>query len=113
MIGICNGFQILLEAGMLPGAMHQNEGLKFVCKLVNLRVENNATPFTAALRKRTGQSRYRSLITRATISSIAAGLAELEGNGQIVVRYCDEDGEITQRVQSQRIARQHRRRLQP
>ncbi len=45
-IGICNGFQILVEAGLLPGALMKNSSLKFVCKWVNIRVENNNTPFT-------------------------------------------------------------------
>ena len=93
-IGICNGFQILLEAGMLPGAMHQNEGLKFVCKLVNLRVENNETPFTSGYER--GQ------IVKIPIAHHegnyfidAAGLAEIEASGQIVVRYSDESGGTT------------------
>lgn len=93
-IGICNGFQILLEAGMLPGAMHQNEGLKFVCKLVNLRMENNETPFT------TGYERGQ--ILKVPIAHHEgnyfidpAGLAEIEANGQVVVRYCDDAGETT------------------
>lgn len=93
-IGICNGFQILLEAGMLPGAMHQNEGLKFVCRLVNLRVENNVTPFT------TGYERGQ--VVKIPVAHHEgnyfideAGLADLEANGQIVVRYCEENGEIT------------------
>src|SRR6202158_2576070 len=46
-LGICNGFQVLVEAGLLPGAMMRNAGLRFVCKWVNLRVENLQTPFTA------------------------------------------------------------------
>ncbi len=93
-IGICNGFQILLEAGMLPGAMLQNRGLKFVCKLVSLRVDNNETPFTGAYGK--GQ------VVRVPIAHHegnyfidTAGLAEIEANGQVVVRYCDEAGETT------------------
>jgi phosphoribosylformylglycinamidine synthase len=93
-MGICNGFQILLEAGMLPGAMHQNEGLKFVCKLVNLRVENTKTPFTSFYKK--GQ------VIKVPIAHHEgnyfideAGLAELEANGQIVLRYCDELGSLT------------------
>src|SRR3990167_1166355 len=45
-IGICNGFQILLESGLLPGAMLRNESLKFICRFVHLRVENTDTPFT-------------------------------------------------------------------
>ena len=48
-LGICNGFQILLEAGLLPGALMRNIGLKFVCRYVNLRVENADTPFTQHL----------------------------------------------------------------
>src|SRR5512136_1994988 len=47
-IGICNGFQILLEAGLLPGAMRRNRSLKFICKDTYVRVENAATPFTSA-----------------------------------------------------------------
>lgn len=93
-IGICNGFQILLEAGMLPGAMHQNEGLKFVCRLVNLRVENVDTPFTG---------RYReNQLVRIPIAHHEGnyfidegGMRELEDNKQIIMRYCDVNGEIT------------------
>jgi len=93
-IGICNGFQILLEAGMLPGAMHQNEGLKFVCKQVNLRVENNETPFTADYER--GQVIGVPIAHHEGNYFIdETGLAELEANGQVVVRYCDEEGETT------------------
>ncbi len=49
-IGICNGFQILLEAGMLPGAMLRNTDMRFICRFVDVRVENNRTPFTGASR---------------------------------------------------------------
>ncbi len=93
-IGICNGFQILLEAGMLPGAMHQNEGLKFVCRLVSLRVENNGTPFTTeygcdqVIRVPIAHHEGNYFIDD-------ADLAELEANSQIVFRYCDENGEAT------------------
>ena len=45
-MGVCNGFQILLEAGLLPGAMRRNEGLKFICRNVGLKVENNQSMFT-------------------------------------------------------------------
>ena len=93
-IGICNGFQILLEAGMLPGAMHQNEGLKFVCKLVNLRVDNNVTPFTAGYEA--GQVIKIPIAHHEGNYFIDnAGLAELEAGGQIVVRYCEESGQTT------------------
>jgi phosphoribosylformylglycinamidine synthase len=92
--GICNGFQILCESGLLPGALMRNAGLHFVCKHVNLRVENGNTPFT---------SQYES----GTVLSIPVAHAEgnytcddatfneLEENGQIVFRYSDENGEIT------------------
>src|SRR5712675_216277 len=48
-LGICNGFQVLVESGLLPGAMRQNESLRFVCRWVNLRVESNATAFTGEI----------------------------------------------------------------
>ncbi|MHB1361088.1 MAG: phosphoribosylformylglycinamidine synthase subunit PurQ [Thermoleophilia bacterium] len=93
-IGICNGFQVLLEAGMLPGAMHQNEGLKFVCKLVNLRVENDTIPFTAGYEP--GQVIKIPIAHHEGNYFIdAAGLAELEANDQIVVRYCGESGQTS------------------
>src|SRR5438067_11023785 len=50
-LGICNGFQILCEAGLLPGALMRNSGLKYVCKPVHVRVENTDTPFTNACRE--------------------------------------------------------------
>lgn len=92
-LGICNGFQILLEAGLLPGAMMQNSGLKFVCRHVYLRVENADTPFTNAARP--GQ------VLRIPIAHHAGNyyadantIALLEANGQVVLRYCDERGEV-------------------
>jgi phosphoribosylformylglycinamidine synthase len=90
-LGICNGFQILLEAGLLPGAMLRNSGLRFICRHVHLRVESTDTPFTAAA-------------TRGQILKIPiahgdgnytcddATLAELERNNQIVFRYTTPDG---------------------
>ncbi len=93
-LGICNGFQILLEAGLLPGAMLRNDNLKFVCKYVSLRTENNQTPFTSNLKK--GE------ILRIPIAHgegnyflEAEKLKELNANHQVVFRYCDEKGEIT------------------
>ena len=96
-LGICNGFQVLLEAGLLPGAMQQNQKLKFICRLVSLRVENDSLPFTSAYRK--GQ------VIKAPIAHHEGnyfidrdGLDELEANNQVVLRYCDEDGEATAAV---------------
>ena len=96
-LGICNGFQVLLEAGLLPGAMQQNQKLKFICRLVSLRVENDSLPFTSAYSK--GQ------VIKAPIAHHEGnyfidrdGLDELEANNQVVLRYCDEDGEATAAV---------------
>jgi len=94
-LGICNGFQVLTEAGLLPGALLRNQSLKFICRDVTLRVENSETLFTNAASK-------GSLLT----IPIAHGdgnyftdpdtLASLEANGQIVFRYCDREGRITE-----------------
>jgi len=92
-LGICNGFQILIEAEFLPGALLQNDSLKFVCKWINLRVENNKTPFThkmkngdvLALPIAHGEGRY-----------FADNLKELEENDQIVFKYSDENGKYNQ-----------------
>ena len=87
-IGICNGFQVLCEAGMLPGALRKNAGLKFLCKWVDVMVENASTPFTSAAE--VGQ------VLRIPINHFEGNwyctpqeLAEMEGNGQIVLRYVD------------------------
>ncbi len=93
-IGICNGFQILLEAGLLPGAMLRNRSLRFVCRYVTVLAENTATPFTTRLRQGKvlripvahGEGNY-------TID--AKGLAVLKKNNQIVFRYCDARGDST------------------
>jgi phosphoribosylformylglycinamidine synthase len=70
-LGVCNGFQILLEAGLLPGAMKRNENLKFMCRPVNLKVVNNETSFTSAYQKD---------------EVISVPIAHGEGN-----YYCDEE----------------------
>jgi phosphoribosylformylglycinamidine synthase len=93
-IGICNGFQILLEAGLLPGAMLRNQSLKFVCRFVHLRVENTDTPFTRKTRK--GEV-LKIPVAHGEGNYFTDGetLGLLEKNGQIVVRYSDEKGELT------------------
>jgi phosphoribosylformylglycinamidine synthase len=85
-LGICNGFQILCEAGMLPGALRKNAGLKFLCKWVDLRVENADTPFTS--RATEGQ------VLRIPINHFEGNwyctdeqLAEVKASNRIVVRY--------------------------
>ncbi|BFU96159.1 MAG: Phosphoribosylformylglycinamidine synthase 1 [Nitrospira sp.] len=93
-LGICNGFQILLEAGLLPGAMLRNRGLHFVCRDVFVRVENAATPFTSAC---TPGQVLRIPIAHAEGSYYTdpVTLAGLQANAQVVFRYCTEDGRVT------------------
>jgi phosphoribosylformylglycinamidine synthase subunit PurQ / glutaminase len=93
-IGICNGFQILLEAGLLPGAMQKNRSLKFRCETVNLLVEQTKSPFTQRARK--GQV-LRIPIAHGEGNYFAdpETLKELNQNGQIAFRYCDAKGAIT------------------
>lgn len=92
-LGICNGFQILLEAGLLPGAMLHNQQLRYVCKQVYLRCETNETLFTNNLHQGQvlqvpvahGEGNYFTDDDR---------LKKLQDNDQIVFRYCNEEGEI-------------------
>ncbi|MDP2807936.1 MAG: phosphoribosylformylglycinamidine synthase subunit PurQ [bacterium] len=91
-IGICNGFQILLESGLLPGAMMVNRGLQFVCQTVNLVTERNDLAFTNKLDKKQ--------VIRIPIAHKEGNyyldqksLEELEDNGQVVFRYCDQNGQ--------------------
>ncbi|MCH7987373.1 MAG: phosphoribosylformylglycinamidine synthase subunit PurQ [Acidobacteria bacterium] len=92
-LGICNGFQILLEAGLLPGAMLRNRRLKFLCRFVHLRVETTDTPFTTACQA--GQV-LKMPIAHMDGNYFAgeATLRELERNHQIVFRYATPAGEI-------------------
>lgn len=93
-LGICNGFQILCEAGMLPGALARNASLRFVCKPVNLKVENFRTPFTSTLEEGRllnipvahGDGRY---------VADEETLQQLEEKGRVVFRYVDEHGRPT------------------
>ncbi|MHB8873871.1 MAG: phosphoribosylformylglycinamidine synthase subunit PurQ [Myxococcaceae bacterium] len=85
-LGICNGFQILTEAGLLPGALLQNLSRKFICREVELVVENTQTPFSRTFQK--GQ-RVRMPIAHADGNYFIddEGLARLEGEGRVVFRY--------------------------
>lgn len=93
-LGICNGFQILTEAGLLPGALLPNANLEFRCQWVYLRVERTDTPFTGALAVGQvlrlpvahGQGRY---------FAPPEELARLEARGQVLFRYCDASGALT------------------
>jgi phosphoribosylformylglycinamidine synthase len=93
-MGICNGFQILTEAGMLPGALMRNEHLRFVCRDVHLRTETTATPFTSQLSE--GQIIQLHIAHgEGNYFADEATLDALERNGQVVFRYCDSEGRIT------------------
>lgn len=92
-MGICNGFQILCESGLLPGALMRNQGLKYICKPVNIRVENNDTPFTH-------------LCTKGEVLQVPIGhmegnyfcddatLKQLQTEQRIIFRYSTPDGTI-------------------
>ena len=92
-LGICNGFQILLEAGLLPGAMLRNNGLKYRCEHVHVRVEQTDTPFTSAasagqvLRIPIGHGEGNYL-------RAAGHAAKLEANRQVIFRYTDPQGRV-------------------
>jgi phosphoribosylformylglycinamidine synthase I len=93
-LGICNGFQILCESHLLPGALVRNAGLKFLCKQVHLRVENTQTPWTNAARP--GQV-LRVPIAHGEGCYMAdpETLAELNSAGRVLFRYCDPTGSTT------------------
>jgi phosphoribosylformylglycinamidine synthase subunit PurQ / glutaminase len=93
-LGICNGFQILCEAGLLPGALMRNAGLRYICRQVSLRTETAESPFTHTLTK--GQ------VLKIPIGHMEGNyfcdevtLAQLNRQDRIVFRYCTPDGEVT------------------
>jgi len=94
-LGICNGFQVLLEAGLLPGAMLRNDSLQFRCRPVHVRVESTRTPFTRTLRE--GQV-LRMPIAHGEGNYYAPQIlaTRLGDEGQIVFRYSDADGRVTE-----------------
>ncbi len=92
-LGICNGFQILCEAGLLPGALRRNHGSHFVCRDVFLRVENNANPFLQ-LTNRGDVLRMPIRHGEGSYYADADTLAEMERNNQIVLRYAHQNGEV-------------------
>ena len=93
-LGICNGFQVLLEAGLLPGAVRVNRGLRYVCKDVHMRVENASTAFTRlyepgqVVKMPVGHGEGNYMAPPET-------LAELESEAGVVFRYCDAKGRVT------------------
>jgi phosphoribosylformylglycinamidine synthase len=93
-LGICNGFQVLLESGLLPGAMLRNRDLRFHCEQVGIRVERTDTPFTA--RAKPGQVLHMPVAHgEGNYFAPPELLRQLEDSGRVVFRYCDEHGEVT------------------
>ena len=90
-IGICNGFQILCEAGLLPGALVRNSSLKFSCKWVNLRCESNESLFTSGY-KRGELASFPIAHGEGCFVADGDTLKMLEDTGEIVWRFCDPDG---------------------
>ena len=91
-MGICNGFQTLVEAGLLPGALIRNTGLKFVCRYVNLRVETTDTPFTGACEP----GELLRIVVKHNDGNYTVDpetLAHMKADDQIVLRYADAAGE--------------------
>jgi phosphoribosylformylglycinamidine synthase subunit PurQ / glutaminase len=93
-LGICNGFQILCEAGLLPGALIRNRNLHFICEHVNVRVETTETPYTNQLH---GGSVLRIPIAHAEGNYVCDDetLDELQREDRIVFRYCDAQGVVS------------------
>ena len=96
-IGICNGFQILCESGLLPGVLRRNDHLQFRCEWVNLRVENTDSPFSS---KMVDRQVVRIPISHGEGNYFASDstLETMEDNGQILFRYSSDKGELLQSV---------------
>ena len=93
-LGICNGFQVLLESGLLPGTLIQNQSRKFICKNVFVRIENPDTPFTLHCE----DNRVLKIPIahhHGSYYTDPLSLEQLEGNGQILFRYCDTAGNVS------------------
>lgn len=93
-LGVCNGFQILVESGLLPGALLRNSGLSFVCDWTHVRVENTTTPFTSRFSR--GQVLEMPIAHgEGRFYVPPSDLAQLEKEGLVAFRYCDEAGRAT------------------
>jgi phosphoribosylformylglycinamidine synthase len=93
-VGVCNGFQVLCESGLLPGALIRNHHLHFVCDFVRVRVERAGTVFTS----RAGEGQVLTIPIKHGEGAYFATpdvLGRLEARGQIFLRYCDADGRVT------------------
>ena len=92
-VGICNGFQILCESGLLPGVLMRNRDLRFICKMQHLKVERADTPFTTAYAK--GQTIKVAIAHgEGNYEADEETIRRLEGEGRVAFRYCDEAGVV-------------------
>lgn len=95
LLGICNGFQVLCEARLLPGALLRNRDLKFHCEHVRVRVEQTDTPFTS--RASRGQLLWLPIAHgEGSYFADSATVEQLEASGRVVLRYCDADGGVSE-----------------
>ncbi len=93
-IGICNGFQTLLESGLLPGALLRNRHLRFSCKYVRIKVERTDNPFTSACRE--GEILHVPIAHKdGNYYHFEGDIEDLKKQGRILFRYCDRDGNYT------------------
>ena len=93
-LGICNGFQVLLESGLLPGTLIQNESRKFICKNVSVRIENTSTPYTLNCEKKS-VLKIPIAHHHGSYYTDSFSLKNLEDKGQILFRYCDISGNVS------------------
>jgi phosphoribosylformylglycinamidine synthase len=92
-VGICNGFQILCESGLLPGVLMRNRDLRFICKMQHLKVERADTPFTTAYAK--GQTIKVAIAHgEGNYEADDDTIRRLEGDGRVAFRYCDAQGQV-------------------
>ena len=110
-LGVCNGFQILCEAGLLPGVLMRNSQLRFVCKMQHVRVENAQTPFTR--RYAPGQV-VKFAIAHGEGNFVADDdtIRGIEAEGRVAFRYCDAEGRVGDDSEPQRSHQFHSRRVQ-
>ena len=110
-LGVCNGFQILCEAGLLPGVLMRNAQLRFVCKMQHVRVENAQTPFTR--RYAPGQV-VKFAIAHGEGNFVADDdtIRRIEAEGRVAFRYCDAEGRVGDDFEPQRSHQFHSRRVQ-
>ena len=110
-LGICNGFQILCEAGLLPGVLMRNAGRRFLCKMQHLKVERTNTPFTRLYEPGQVVS-FAIAHGEGNYEADDETIRTLEGEGRVAFRYCDAEGTVDEAANPERLGERHRWRLQ-